>query len=42
VAGKVLMRDSSAGIMQLLDMLTLGMSYSNIWDVNDFSAFSGL
>ena len=33
------MRDSSAVIIQLLDILALRMLYSNNWDVNDSSGF---
>ena len=33
------MRDSSAVIIQLLDIVTLRMLYSNNWDVKDFSGF---
>jgi hypothetical protein len=39
VTGKALMRDSSAVIIQVLDIVTSRMLYSNNWDVNDFSAF---
>jgi hypothetical protein len=42
VAGKALMRDCSAVIIQLLDTITMCMLYSSTWDVNDFSAFSDL
>jgi hypothetical protein len=37
VSGKALMRDSSAVIIQLLDILGLRKLYSNNWDVNDSS-----
>jgi hypothetical protein len=39
VAGKALMHDSSAVIIQLLDIVTICMLYSSNWDVNDLSAF---
>jgi hypothetical protein len=42
VAGKALMRDCSAVLIQLLDTITVCMLYSSNWDVNDFSAFSDL
>jgi hypothetical protein len=33
------MRGSSAVIIQLLDIVTSRMLYSNNWDANDFSGF---
>jgi hypothetical protein len=42
VAGKALIHDSSAVIIQLLDIVTLCMLYSSNWDVNDLSAFFDL
>jgi hypothetical protein len=33
------MRYASAVIIQLLDIVTLRMLYSNNWDVDDFSGF---